>query len=90
MGKKGFLRFHCDFAKNLSNIPHFSPKFLFSIAGGTSDHSPNYFSQRGKLLILQLFHGSFLVFIGNFLGFKSILGPHHALEHSRRQALRDM
>ena len=29
MGKKGFLPFHCDFAKNLSNIPHFTPN-LFS------------------------------------------------------------
>jgi hypothetical protein len=28
MGKKGFLPFHCDFAKNLSNIPHFSPNLF--------------------------------------------------------------
>jgi hypothetical protein len=28
MGQKGFLPFHCDFAKNLPNTPHFPPNFF--------------------------------------------------------------
>ena len=28
MGEKDFLPFHCYFAKNLSNIPHFPPNFF--------------------------------------------------------------
>jgi hypothetical protein len=89
-GKKGFLPFHCDFAKKTCPTTSFSLKFLCSIAKGTSDHSANHFSQGGKLLILQLLMVHFFVFIGNFLDFKSVLGPHHALKHSHRRALRDL
>ena len=66
MGKKGFLPFHCYFAKNLSNTPPFFLKFQWSIAGAISDHLENGFGQRGNLLIFQLFHGLLSIFIGNF------------------------
>ena len=75
MVKKGFYHFHCDFAKNFAQYTSFSPKFCCSNMGDTSDHLANHLRQRGKLSIFYLFHGLFLVFIDNFQGFRSILGP---------------
>ena len=73
MGEKHFLPFHCYFVKNLSNTPLF-PQISFSIVGGTRDYSTNGFGQRSNLLILQLFHGLKLIFIGKFYCFDSIWG----------------
>jgi hypothetical protein len=90
MGEKDFFTILLLLCQKLVQHTSFSPKFLCSIVGGTSDHSVNGFNQQGKLLILQLFHGLFLVFIGNILSLESILGLDHALKHSRRWALWDL
>jgi hypothetical protein len=66
MGENPLLPFHCYFAKKIVQHTSFFPKFLCSIAGGTSDHSANGLGQQGNLLILQLFHGLKLIFIGKF------------------------
>jgi hypothetical protein len=66
MGEKAFFTISLLLCQKLVQHTSFFPKFLCSIAGGTSDHSANGFSQRGNLLIFQLFHGLLLIFIGNF------------------------
>ena len=66
MGEKTFFTILLLLCQKHVQHTSFSPKFLCSIAGGTSDHLANHLSQRGNLLIFQLLHALLLVFIGNF------------------------